>query len=180
MFNHSNIGLNKKLDRLLRVVVVTPDMHRVHHSTKPYKTHTNFGFNLPWWDKLFQTYEVRHLEQNHPMGVSHFKETKTSENRKNSVEELKRKKFNTADYSQYLSKNEKFAFFNESCLDYITSLRGYSDHNKNNSTDKERFSSIPARNRTNYPTFLKKVTHFLSSNLLKKQKQSKSKMKNQV
>jgi sterol desaturase/sphingolipid hydroxylase (fatty acid hydroxylase superfamily) len=56
MFNHGNIGLPATLDRILRRVVVTPDMHRVHHSVEDDETNSNFGFNLPWWDRLFGTY----------------------------------------------------------------------------------------------------------------------------
>ncbi len=56
MFNHSNIRLPKKFDAILRLFVVTPDMHRVHHSINPKETDSNFGFNLPWWDRLFGTY----------------------------------------------------------------------------------------------------------------------------
>lgn len=56
MFNHSNIRLNLTLDKYLRLFVVTPDMHRVHHSVESDETNSNFGFNLPWWDRLFGTY----------------------------------------------------------------------------------------------------------------------------
>lgn len=56
MFNHSNIKLHSGLDRLLRWIVVTPDMHRVHHSVIHRETNSNFGFNLPWWDYLLGTY----------------------------------------------------------------------------------------------------------------------------
>jgi len=56
MFNHSNIRLPKKVDAILRLLVVTPDMHRVHHSINPKETDSNFGFNLPWWDRIFGTY----------------------------------------------------------------------------------------------------------------------------
>ncbi|MFZ1899999.1 MAG: sterol desaturase family protein, partial [Azonexus sp.] len=56
MFNHGNIGLPATLDRVLRRVVVTPDMHRIHHSIEDDETNSNFGFNLPWWDRLFGTY----------------------------------------------------------------------------------------------------------------------------
>ncbi len=58
MFNHSNILLPGKLDRLLRLFIVTPDMHRVHHSVLTLETNSNFGFNLPWWDYLFGTYRA--------------------------------------------------------------------------------------------------------------------------
>jgi len=56
MFNHGNIRLPAGLDRVLRWVSVTPDMHRVHHSVEDDETNSNFGFNLPWWDRLFGTY----------------------------------------------------------------------------------------------------------------------------
>ena len=56
MFNHSNVRLPLGIDRLLRWIVVTPDMHRVHHSVDDYEANSNFGFNLPWWDRLFGTY----------------------------------------------------------------------------------------------------------------------------
>jgi sterol desaturase/sphingolipid hydroxylase (fatty acid hydroxylase superfamily) len=46
------------LDRVLRLFVVTPDMHRVHHSIAARETDSNFGFNLPWWDRLFGTYRA--------------------------------------------------------------------------------------------------------------------------
>ena len=56
MFNHGNIRLPAALDRVLRWVLVTPDMHRVHHSIEDDEANSNFGFNLPWWDRLFGTY----------------------------------------------------------------------------------------------------------------------------
>lgn len=56
MFSHSNIRLPLNLDRHLRHILVTPDMHRVHHSIAARETNSNFGFNLPWWDRLFGTY----------------------------------------------------------------------------------------------------------------------------
>ncbi len=56
MFNHSNAYLPVQLDRWLRLLLVTPDMHRVHHSVVKDETNSNFGFNLPWWDFLFGTY----------------------------------------------------------------------------------------------------------------------------
>lgn len=56
MFNHSNVRLPLAVDRVLRWFVVTPDMHRVHHSVEDDETNSNFGFNLPWWDRLFGTY----------------------------------------------------------------------------------------------------------------------------
>ena len=59
MFNHRNIRIPLGLDRLLRYFVVTPDMHRVHHSVIIRETNSNFGFNLPWWDRLFGTYKAQ-------------------------------------------------------------------------------------------------------------------------
>jgi sterol desaturase/sphingolipid hydroxylase (fatty acid hydroxylase superfamily) len=56
MFNHSNVWMPAAVDRVLRWVLVTPDMHRIHHSTVPTETNSNFGFNLPWWDRLLRTY----------------------------------------------------------------------------------------------------------------------------
>ncbi|MDP6831958.1 MAG: sterol desaturase family protein [Alphaproteobacteria bacterium] len=57
MFNHGNVRLALGLDRWLRLAVVTPDMHRVHHSVEAGEYNTNFGFNLPWWDRLFGSYQ---------------------------------------------------------------------------------------------------------------------------
>jgi sterol desaturase/sphingolipid hydroxylase (fatty acid hydroxylase superfamily) len=59
MFNHSNAVMPISLDRIVRLIVVTPDMHRVHHSIKREETDSNFGFNLPWWDRLFGTYRAQ-------------------------------------------------------------------------------------------------------------------------
>jgi len=57
MFNHSNVYIHPTIDKWLRLIVVTPDMHRVHHSIEDDETNSNFGFNLPWWDRLFATYK---------------------------------------------------------------------------------------------------------------------------
>lgn len=66
MFNHANIKLSATADRLLRLLLVTPDMHRVHHSIIPRETNSNFSFNFPWWDRLCGTYRPQpvkgHLE----------------------------------------------------------------------------------------------------------------------
>ncbi|WP_421854188.1 sterol desaturase family protein [Oricola sp.] len=56
MFNHSNIDLPRRADRLIRLAIVTPDMHRVHHSSTPRETDSNYGFNFSIWDRLFRTY----------------------------------------------------------------------------------------------------------------------------
>ncbi|MDH5784142.1 MAG: sterol desaturase family protein [Chromatiales bacterium] len=59
MFNHGNVRLPLGLDRVLRLFLVTPDMHRVHHSTEDDEANCNFGFSLPWWDRLFGTYRAQ-------------------------------------------------------------------------------------------------------------------------
>ena len=59
MFNHGNVRMPTRLDCVLRLIVVTPDMHRVHHSILPHETNSNFGFNLPWWDRLLGTYRAQ-------------------------------------------------------------------------------------------------------------------------
>ncbi|MBV8835043.1 MAG: sterol desaturase family protein [Alphaproteobacteria bacterium] len=59
MFNHANLAVPARIDRVLRWLVVTPDMHRVHHSVEVAETNSNFGFNLPWWDRLFRTYRAQ-------------------------------------------------------------------------------------------------------------------------
>lgn len=56
IFNHSNIKLPRLIDSVLRLFIVTPDMHRVHHSVHQHETDSNYGFNLPWWDWIFGTY----------------------------------------------------------------------------------------------------------------------------
>jgi sterol desaturase/sphingolipid hydroxylase (fatty acid hydroxylase superfamily) len=63
-FNHSNVRMPEPLDRWLRRVVVTPDMHRVHHSVIPRETNSNFGFSVSWWDRLCGTYRPQ-PEQGH-------------------------------------------------------------------------------------------------------------------
>jgi sterol desaturase/sphingolipid hydroxylase (fatty acid hydroxylase superfamily) len=76
MFNHGNVRLPQHLDGALRWVVVTPEMHRVHHSTEQRETNSNFGFNLPWWDRLFGTYRAE-PEAGHEgmtIGVPEFRE----------------------------------------------------------------------------------------------------------
>jgi sterol desaturase/sphingolipid hydroxylase (fatty acid hydroxylase superfamily) len=59
MFNHGNVRLPPRVDRVLRRVLVTPDMHRVHHSDRRHETDSNYGFALSWWDRLFRTYRAQ-------------------------------------------------------------------------------------------------------------------------
>lgn len=76
MFNHGNVRLPARVDRVLRWVVVTPDMHRVHHSWHPEETNSNYGFNLPWWDRLFRTYRAQPRDGHEGMtiGINLFRE----------------------------------------------------------------------------------------------------------
>ena len=69
MFNHANVSMPAALDRVLRLLVVTPDMHRVHHSILRNETDSNFGFNLPWWDLLFGTYRAAPAAGHHGMTI---------------------------------------------------------------------------------------------------------------
>ena len=75
MFNHGNIRLPAGLDRVLRWIVVTPDMHRVHHSIVPEETNSNFGFSMPWWDRLFGTYRAEPKAGHEAMtiGIAQFR-----------------------------------------------------------------------------------------------------------
>ncbi len=59
LFNHSNARIPLRIDRVLRLVLVTPDMHRVHHSIENHETQSNYAFCLPWWDFLFRTYRAQ-------------------------------------------------------------------------------------------------------------------------
>jgi len=76
MFNHSNVRLPVTLDRILRWFVVTPDMHRVHHSIEHDEANSNFGFNLPWWDWLCGTYldQPRAGHENMTIGINQFRD----------------------------------------------------------------------------------------------------------
>lgn len=76
MFNHGNVRLPQPLDRLLRRVLVTPDMHRVHHSILPRETNSNFGFTLAWWDRLFGTYraEPQAGHESMTIGIDQFRD----------------------------------------------------------------------------------------------------------
>lgn len=78
MFNHSNVRMPRGLDRVLRYVVVTPEMHRVHHSIEVDETNSNFGFNLPWWDRLFGTYadQPRAGHEGMTIGIDTFRDPK--------------------------------------------------------------------------------------------------------
>jgi len=78
MFNHGNIKLPQGVDRILRLFVVTPDMHRVHHSVEGDETNSNFGFSLPWWDRLFATYrdQPRAGHEGMTIGIHKYRDPK--------------------------------------------------------------------------------------------------------
>ena len=79
MFNHGNIRLPQWIDRWLRLILVTPDMHRVHHSVNDDEANSNFGFSLPWWDRLFGTYRAQPREghQGMTIGIHKYRDPKT-------------------------------------------------------------------------------------------------------
>ena len=76
MFNHGNVHMPEGLDRVLRLLVVTPDMHRVHHSVTIRETNSNFGFNFPWWDRIFGTYRAQPVAGHKGMtiGLAQFRD----------------------------------------------------------------------------------------------------------
>jgi len=78
MFNHANVGLPKSFDVFLRWVIVTPDMHRIHHSVEDDETNSNFGFNLSCWDRLFGTYreQPRDGQLGMTIGIHKFRDIK--------------------------------------------------------------------------------------------------------
>jgi len=76
MFNHGNVGLPAKLDKFLRMFVVTPDMHRVHHSVEDNEANSNFGFNLSIWDRIFGTYidQPRGGHESMTIGIHYYRD----------------------------------------------------------------------------------------------------------
>jgi sterol desaturase/sphingolipid hydroxylase (fatty acid hydroxylase superfamily) len=79
-FNHANVSLPAGLDRVLRWILVTPDMHRVHHSVVIDESNSNFGFNLPWWDRLMGTYTPQPAagHQGMTIGLTQFQQKRQS------------------------------------------------------------------------------------------------------
>lgn len=78
MFNHGNVGLPKTIDKILRWFLVTPDMHRIHHSIEDDEANSNFGFSLTWWDRLLGTYreQPRGGQLGMTIGINKFREPK--------------------------------------------------------------------------------------------------------
>lgn len=75
MFNHANLDIPVRFDRVLRLLIVTPDVHRVHHSIRRDETNSNYGFNFPWWDRIFGTYRAqpRDGHQEMELGIELFR-----------------------------------------------------------------------------------------------------------
>ena len=92
MFNHSNFSLPSKLETLTKKILVTPDMHRIHHSTLAHETNSNYGFSFSFWDKLFGTYtaEPTNNPQTMNIGQNNFSSTKSQ-----SLKELLLQPFNS-------------------------------------------------------------------------------------
>ena len=82
LFNHGNVRLWLPLDRIIRWIIVTPDMHRVHHSILPDETNSNFGFNFSIWDRLFGTYRDQPSKGHTGMtiGITTFRTSKICTN----------------------------------------------------------------------------------------------------
>lgn len=80
LFEHANFRLPSKIDRLLRKLIVTPNMHRIHHSVIMSETNSNFGFNLSWWDYLFGSYTDKPKEDEAimPLGLQKYQNSDTS------------------------------------------------------------------------------------------------------
>jgi sterol desaturase/sphingolipid hydroxylase (fatty acid hydroxylase superfamily) len=74
-FNHSNVKIPDQADKILRWLIITPDMHRIHHSTAPIETDSNYGFSISWWDRLCRTYtqEPKLPQSTMPIGLNAFR-----------------------------------------------------------------------------------------------------------
>jgi len=81
IFNHANIHINKKFDKLIRYIIITPDMHRIHHSSIPSETNSNFGFNISLWDRVFRTYknESKYDQQIMQIGLKQYRSPKLTQ-----------------------------------------------------------------------------------------------------
>jgi sterol desaturase/sphingolipid hydroxylase (fatty acid hydroxylase superfamily) len=75
-FNHSNINIPPAIDNKLRWLIITPDMHRIHHSTLPAETDSNYGFSISCWDRLCKTYiaEPRQSQTTMTIGLAPFRQ----------------------------------------------------------------------------------------------------------
>lgn len=68
-FNHSNVRIPERCDKILRWLIITPDMHRIHHSAEPAETDSNYGFSLSWWDRLCRTYTAEPKQPQTTMSI---------------------------------------------------------------------------------------------------------------
>lgn len=106
MFNHGNVRMPEFVDRILRWLVVTPDMHRVHHSVNPRETNSNFGFTLSWWDRLFGTYRGQPAAGHEGMtiGIEQFRSP-----REQWLDRMLLQPFRSEDGRYPISRNEEGA-----------------------------------------------------------------------
>lgn len=76
IITHANVAVPERLDRLLRMLIVTPDMHRIHHSVQSIEHNRNFGFHVSWWDRAFGSYldNPKIAQSLLPLGLEHFRE----------------------------------------------------------------------------------------------------------
>ena len=76
LFNHANLAIPRTLDRILRWFIVTPDMHRIHHSVRRQETDSNFGFSISLWDRIFGSYRSNPVDDHRtmPIGIEQFRE----------------------------------------------------------------------------------------------------------
>jgi sterol desaturase/sphingolipid hydroxylase (fatty acid hydroxylase superfamily) len=81
LFNHANVKIPTGLDKWLRLIIVTPDMHRVHHSSIPHETNSNYGFCLSVWDKIFHSYNAQPTlcHQQMQIGLTQYQTEKPSQ-----------------------------------------------------------------------------------------------------
>jgi len=99
LFNHSNIQIPAAFEKVIRWFIITPDMHRVHHSANPPETNSNFGFNFSWWDRFFMTYHETVDPKKEKLGLNIF-------------EEIRYSRFKSLLMQPFLDKQGKFKFKN--------------------------------------------------------------------
>jgi sterol desaturase/sphingolipid hydroxylase (fatty acid hydroxylase superfamily) len=102
LFNHSNLRIPEAFDWTLRLLVVTPDMHRIHHSIDADETNRNFGFNFPWWDRLFNSYRAKPATGHRAMllGLDEFREE-----REFRLDRMLSQPFRGSDFANNIDRN---------------------------------------------------------------------------
>ena len=73
MFNHSNLSIHSTLESILRCLIVTPQMHIIHHSNFVKETNSNYGFNFSFWDRIFKTY-VSEMKRDSKVGLNYYRD----------------------------------------------------------------------------------------------------------